>query len=89
MYLEFHTVVVLCLFFWFLREIVFGVTYVLSVQYSCEVCHFCCCGGKVKYVRVFLLNLNFLLVHRKFSSRTYGIVCQKYRELSMQVETRE
>jgi hypothetical protein len=32
-----HTVVVLCLFFWFWREIVFGVTYVLRVQYSCTV----------------------------------------------------
>jgi hypothetical protein len=29
--------VVLCLFFWFWREIVFGVTYILSVQYSCAV----------------------------------------------------
>ncbi len=37
MYLEFHTVVVLCYFFWLWREIVFGVTYVLSVQYSCAV----------------------------------------------------
>ncbi len=33
----YHTVVVLCQFFWFWREIVFGVTYVLSVQYSCAV----------------------------------------------------
>ncbi len=37
MYLEYHTVVVLCYFFLFWREIVFGVTYVLSVQYSCAV----------------------------------------------------
>ena len=37
MYLEYHTVVVLRLFFLFWREIVFGVTYVLSVQYSCAV----------------------------------------------------
>ncbi len=37
MYLEYHTVVVLCQFFWFWREIVLGVTYVLSVQYSCAV----------------------------------------------------
>ncbi len=37
MYSEYHTVVVLCEFFWFWREIVFGVTYVLSVQYSCAV----------------------------------------------------
>ena len=33
MYLEYHTVVVLCHFFWFWREIVFGVMYVLIVQY--------------------------------------------------------
>jgi hypothetical protein len=45
-------------------EIVFGVTYVLSVQYSCAV------------VSVFLLwresqlNMNFL-VESEFSSRTY------------------
>jgi hypothetical protein len=37
MYLEYHTVVVVCKFFWFWREIVCGVTYVLSVQYSCAV----------------------------------------------------
>ena len=33
MYLEYHTVVVLCQLFWFWQEIVFGVTYILSVQY--------------------------------------------------------
>ncbi len=37
MYLGYHTVVVLCEFFWLWREIVFGVMYVLSVQYSCAV----------------------------------------------------
>jgi hypothetical protein len=37
MYLEYHTVMVLCSFFWFWWEINFGVTYVLSVQYSCAV----------------------------------------------------
>ncbi len=89
MYLEFHTVMVLCLFFWFWWEIVFGVTYVLSVQYSCAVCHFFCCVRKVDFVQIFLFNPNFLLVHRKFSSRTNAIVPQKYRELSMQVETHE
>ncbi len=36
MYLEYHTVVVLCQFFLIWWEIVFG-TYVLSVQYSCAV----------------------------------------------------
>ncbi len=33
----YHTVVMLCQFFWFWREIVFVVTYVHSVQYSCAV----------------------------------------------------
>ena len=37
MYLDYHTIVVLCQFFWFWQEIVFGVTYVFSVQYSCAV----------------------------------------------------
>ncbi len=37
MYSEYKTVVVLCQFFLIWREIVFGVTYVLSVQYSCAV----------------------------------------------------
>jgi hypothetical protein len=54
-----------------------------------RLCHFFCCGGKVNFVRIFLLNPNFLLEHRTFSSHTYMIVSQKYQELSMQVETRE
>ncbi len=53
------------------------------------LCHFCCCGGKGNFVQIFLLNPNYLHEHRKFSSRTYAIVPQKYRELSMQVETRQ
>ncbi len=40
-YLEYNTVVdcvsFWALVFWFWREIVFGVTYVLSVQYSCAI----------------------------------------------------
>ncbi len=70
-------------------EIVFGVTYVLSVQTVVLLCQFVYRGGKVNFVQFFLLNPNFFLVHRKFSSRTYAIVSQKYRELSMQVETLE
>ncbi len=54
--LEYHTVVVLCLFFWFWREIGVGVTYVLSVQYSCAVVSVFCCGGKANLVQIFLLN---------------------------------
>ncbi len=53
------------------------------------LCHFFYCGRKVNFVRIFLLNPNFLLEHRKFFSRTYAIIPQKYQELSMQVETWE
>ncbi len=35
------------LVFWFWQEIVFGVVYVHSVQYSCAVCQFFGCGGKM------------------------------------------
>jgi hypothetical protein len=52
-----------------------------------RLCHFFC-GRKVNFVQIFLLNPNFLLLHKKFSSRAYAIVSQKYQELSMQVETR-
>jgi hypothetical protein len=37
LYLEYSTVVMLCLFFLFWREIVFDITYVLNVQCSCAV----------------------------------------------------
>ncbi len=39
MYLEYHTVVVLCQFFWFWQEIVFGM-YVLTIQLWCCVSFF-------------------------------------------------
>jgi hypothetical protein len=64
------------LVFLVLAGIVFVVANVLSVQYSCAVVSFFCCGGKVNFVRIFLLNPNSLLVHRKFSC-TYAIVPQK------------
>ncbi len=67
MYLECHTVVQLCCFFLFWWEIVFGVTYVLSVQYSCAVVSVFCCGGKVNFVKYL----------------TVTIVSQKCRELSL------
>ncbi len=64
MYLEYYTVVVLCYFFWFWREIVFDVTYVLSVQYSCAV------------VSIFLLwRESFITTGKKSSSRLSGRLC--------------
>jgi hypothetical protein len=32
-----------------------------------RLCHFFCCGGKVNFVGIFLLNPNFIFVHRKIS----------------------
>ncbi len=64
MYLEYHAVVVLCYFFWFWREIDFGVTYILSVQYSCVV------------VSVFLLwRESFITTGKKSSSCLSGRLC--------------
>ncbi len=60
MYLEYHTVVVLCYFFWFWWEIVFGVTYVLSVQYRCGC------------VSVFVVAGKFYYNRKKSSSRLSG-----------------
>ncbi len=68
MYLGYNTVVVLCYFFWFWREIVFGVTYVLSVQYSCAAVSFF-----VVVVRKIIL----------YEYLTVTIVSQKYQELSL------
>ncbi len=64
--LEYHKVVVLCQFFWFWREIVFGVTYVLSVQYSCAVVSVFCCGGKVNFVRIPYSHDRFSKISRTF-----------------------
>ncbi len=64
MYLEYHTVVVLCYLFSFWREIVFSVTYVLSVQYSCVV------------VSVFLSwRESFITTRKKSSSYLSGGLC--------------
>ena len=60
MYLEYHTAVMLCYFF-IQREIVF----VLRIVHTQCTIQFC--GGKVNFVRIFLLNPNFLLVHKSFS----------------------
>jgi hypothetical protein len=62
MYLEYHTVVVLCYFLLIWREIVFG-TYVLSVQYSCAVVSVFLLWQESKFSMNFLVeSKNFLLV---------------------------
>ncbi len=43
-YLQYSCGIVLV--FWFWWEIVFGVMYLLRVQYSCAWCQFFGCGGK-------------------------------------------
>ena len=85
MYLEYHTVVLLCYFFWFWREIVFGVTYVLSVQYSCAVVSVFLLWresfimtGKKKVLVVCLAGARSLLRPEKKSS-----ICDFYAKLNV------
>ncbi len=54
------------------------------------------CGGKVNFVQIFLLNPNFLLLHKSFSkilrfstALQSQLFRKKYRELSIQVENCE
>jgi hypothetical protein len=83
MYLEYHTVVVLCSF-WLRQDIVFDVTYALSVQYSCAVVSVFCCGGKANLVQIFLLNPNFLLVLRNNVSVTVYLLFALYGSTNIQ-----
>ncbi len=45
---------------------VFGVTYVVSVQYSCAVVSVFCCGGKVNFVRIPYSHDCFSKISRTF-----------------------
>jgi hypothetical protein len=47
MYLEYHTVVVLCYLFWFWREIVLVLGTYLVYNTVVWLCQLFCCGGKV------------------------------------------
>ncbi len=69
-YLEYHTVVVLCQFFWFWQEIVLVLLTYLVYNTVVRLCQFFCCGRKANLVQIFLLNPNFLLVHRNKISVT-------------------
>ncbi len=78
MYLEYHTVVVLCYFFWMWREIVFGVTYVLSVQYSCVA------GKLILYeffcwIRIFF---SFIRVSQKYLDFLQPYTCNLFAKIS-------
>ena len=75
-----------CVSFWFWVEIVFGVTYVLSVQYSCAVVSVFLCGRKANLVQIFLLNLNFLLVFLALYGSTTivsRLFLKKYQEFCL------
>ncbi len=84
MYLEYHTVVVLCQLFWFWQEIVFGVTYVLVYNIVVRLCQCFCCGRKANLVQIFLLNQNFLLVHRNKLSVTVYLFLALYGSTTIQ-----
>ncbi len=48
------------------QEIIFGVTYVLSVQYSCAVVSGFCCGRKVNFVQIPYSHDRFSKISRTF-----------------------
>ncbi len=54
-------------------EIVFGVTYILSLQYSCAVVSFFCCGGKVNFVQMPYSHNRFSKILRTFFVKNYPI----------------
>ncbi len=86
MYLEYHTVVVLCYFFLIWREIVFG-TYILSVQYSCAVVSIFLLWRESKFSMNFLVESeNFLLVFLALYGSTTiqsRLFLKKYQELCL------
>ncbi len=67
----YHTVVVLCQFFWFWWEIVFGVTYVHSVQYSCTVVFLKNDYSVSLFLEKQLASQNIFLVKSELSITTY------------------
>ncbi len=72
MYLEYHTIVVLCQFFWFWRDLFLVLLTYLVYNTVVRLCQFFCCGRKANLVQIFLLNPNLFLVHRnKFSVTVY------------------
>ncbi len=48
------------------------------------LCQFFCCGRKANLVQIFLLNLNFLLVHRKKLSVTVYLFLALYVSTTIQ-----
>ncbi len=79
MYLENHTVVVLCYFFWFWREIVFGVTHgfccCVSFWFWREISSFFVVAGKFYYdqkKKVLVVCLAGCAVVSVFSSGNYN-----------------
>jgi hypothetical protein len=89
-YLEYHTVVVLCLCFGSGGKFFFVLRTYLVYNTVVWLCQFFCCGGKLNFVQIFLLNDNlrkFLLgffFYRNNEIQTFcTIISQKYRELSL------
>ncbi len=89
MYLEYHTVVVLCYFFLIWREIVFC-TYVLSVQYSCAVVSVFVVAGKLIWCKISCWIWEFSSRISCFVwiyNHTVTIVLQKYQKLCLISQT--
>ncbi len=70
MYLEYHTVVVLCLFFWFWREIVLVLRTYLVYNTVVRLCQFFCCYGKANLVRLTLFYSTLLALYSQTERQT-------------------
>ena len=83
MYLEYHTVVVLRQFFGSCGKQFLVRTY-LVYNTVVRLCQFFCCGRKANLVQIFLLNPNFLLVHRNKVSVTVYLFLALYGSTTIQ-----
>ncbi len=63
------------------REIVFGVTYILSVQNKVvPLCQFFCCGGKVNFVRIPYSHDRFSKISRTFFVKKWSHIKPMYEK---------
>jgi hypothetical protein len=62
------------------REIIFGVTYVLSVQYSCAVVSVFCCDGKVNFIWMPYSHDRFSKILRTFFAKKWSHIKPTYEK---------
>jgi hypothetical protein len=84
MYLEYHTVGCCVSFFGSGGKLFLVLLTYLVYNTVVRLCQFFCCGRKATLVRIFLLNPNFLLVHRNKLSVTMYLFLALYGSTTIQ-----